>query len=129
MDPIADMIIRLKNASLAGREVVTMPHSTLKTSVAEKLKSRGFLSDVTVRGKKAIKTLEVTLARTSAGAFRVNDVKRVSRPGRRVYVGSDRIQAVQGGMGAVLISTPKGVLFGDEARKEQVGGEVMFEIW
>ncbi len=129
MDPIADMIIRLKNASLAGREVVSMPHSMLKASVAEKLKSRGFLSEVTVRGKKAIKTLEVTLARTSGGGFRVSDVKRISRPGRRVYVGCDRIKAVQGGMGAVMISTPNGVLFGDEARKQQVGGEVMFEIW
>jgi small subunit ribosomal protein S8 len=129
MDPIADMIIRLKNAALAGREVVSMPHSTLKNAIAEKLRARGFLKDVTVRGKKAVKTLEVTLARTTAGAFRVTDVKRVSRPGRRVYVGASNVKAVQGGTGSVLISTPKGVLFGDEARKENVGGEVMFEIW
>lgn len=129
MDPIADMIIRIKNAALAGREVVSMPHSALKTAVAEKLKSRGFLNDVAVRGKKTIKTLEITLARTTGGAFRVSDVKRVSRPGRRVYAGADNMKTVQGGMGSVVISTPKGILFGDEARKEHVGGEVMFEIW
>jgi small subunit ribosomal protein S8 len=129
MDPIADMIIRLKNAALAGREVVSMPHSALKTAIAEKLQSRGYVKDVVVRGKKTIKSLEVVLVRTSAGAFRLTDVKRISRPGRRVYVGADRVKAVQGGMGSVVISTPKGVLFGDEARKENVGGEVMFEIW
>lgn len=129
MDPIADMIIRLKNASRAGREVVSMPHSALKTAIAEKLQSRGFLKDVTVRGKKAVKTLEVTLVRTTVGEFRVHDVKRISRPGRRLYVGVDHIKAVQGGTGSVVLSTPRGVLFGDEARKAQVGGEVLFEIW
>lgn len=129
MDPIADMIIRLKNAALAGREVVTLPYSNLKHAVAEKLKSRGFVSEVVVRGKKTIKTLEITLARTQGGIFRITDVRRVSRPGRRVYVGANRITSVQGGMGAVVLSTPKGVLFGDEARTERVGGEVMFEIW
>jgi small subunit ribosomal protein S8 len=129
MDPIADMIIRIKNAALAQRDVVSMPQSALKLAIAEKLKSRGFIADVTVRGKKAVKTLELTLARTQGGASRVTDVKRVSRPGRRVYAGADHINSVQGGMGAVVLSTPKGVLFGDEARKERVGGEVLFEIW
>jgi small subunit ribosomal protein S8 len=129
MDPIADMIIRLKNAALAGREVVSLPQSAVKTAIAEKLKSRGFLKDVTVRGKKAVKTLEVTLARTVSGSFRLSDVKRISRPGRRVYVGAGNLRSVQGGMGYAVVSTPKGILFGDEARKENVGGEVLFEIW
>ncbi|MBP9760199.1 MAG: 30S ribosomal protein S8 [Candidatus Pacebacteria bacterium] len=128
-DPIADMIIRMKNAAMANKDVVSMPMSKLKLAIAEKLKTRGFLSDVTSRGKNVTKTLEVTLARTSEGTHRLTDVKRVSKPGMRVYTGSSEIQRVRGGMGVVVVSTPKGVLFGDEARKEKVGGEVLFEIW
>ena len=130
MDPIADMIIRLKNAVLAGRDTVVLPYSELKRAIAEKLRARGFVKDIVIRGKKAAqKTLEITLSRNPSGTFRFSDVKRMSRPGRRLYVGARDIRAVQGGMGSVLVSTPKGVLFGDEARKEYVGGEVLFEIW
>ena len=129
MDPIADMIIRLKNASLAGREVVSVPRSKLKLAIAEKLKSRGFVREVAVRGKKADKTIEFVLARANDGGFRITDVKRVSKPGCRVYCGATDIMPVRGGSGVVVISTPRGVLFGDEARKECVGGEVLFELW
>lgn len=128
-DPIADMIIRLKNSAMAGKEVVSMPMSKLKLAVAEKLKKRGYLSEVRTFGKNAAKTLELTLARTAEGSFRISDVKRVSKPGMRIYNGSAEIRRVRGGTGSVVMSTPKGVLFGDEARKENVGGEVLFEIW
>ena len=128
-DPVSDMIIRLKNAAMVGKEVVSMPASKLKHAIALKLKSRGFVADVVTHGKNAGKVLELTLARTQAGVFRVNDVRRVSKPGMRVYAGSKEITRVRGGTGSVLVSTPKGVLFGDEAQKEKVGGEVLFEIW
>jgi len=129
MDPISDMIIRLKNAALAGREVVSMPQSSLKAAIAEKLKGRGFVTEVTPRGKKAAKTLEIILARTSDGSFRLTDVKRLSKPGKRLYVGVQGIETVRGGTGFVVLSTPRGIMFGDEAKREKVGGELLFEIW
>ncbi len=129
MDPIADMIVRLKNASLAGREVVSVPRSKIKLAIAEKLKSRGFVRDVVTRGKKTDKTIELVLARASDGSFRISDTKRISKPGCRVYYSSTDIMPVRGGSGVVVLSTPRGVLFGDEARKEHVGGEALFELW
>lgn len=128
-DPIADMIIRMKNAAMAGKDVVSMPMSKLKLAIAERLKARGFLGEVAARGKGTTKTIEVTIGRTASGVFRFSDVKRISKPGMRVYAGSKEMKRVRGGSGAVLVSTPKGILFGDEAMKEKVGGEVLFEIW
>lgn len=128
-DAISDMIIRLKNAAMAGKDTTEVPMSRLRLAVAEKLKQRGIVSSITKRGKKVHQSLELTLARTEAGGYRFSDVARVSKPGKRVYMGAQEIRAVRGGTGSVLVSTPKGVLFGDEARKENVGGEVLFEIW
>ncbi|MBP9749161.1 MAG: 30S ribosomal protein S8 [Candidatus Pacebacteria bacterium] len=128
-DPIADMIIRLKNASMVGKEVVSLPLSRTKLAIAEKLKTRGFLTEVHTRGKGARKTLELTLGRTQSGACRITDVKRISRPGMRIYSGANDIRAVRGGLGVVVLSTPKGILLGEDARKEHVGGEVLFELW
>jgi small subunit ribosomal protein S8 len=128
-DPISDMIIRLKNAAMAGRDIVSMPQSAVKVAIANKLKERHILSSVDPRGKKTEKTLEVTLARTEGGEYRFKDVKRVSKPGKRVYLGAGDIRPVQGGTGSLVLSTPKGILFGSEARKENVGGEALFEIW
>jgi len=128
-DPISDMIIRMKNAKMAGHDTVKMPQSALKLAVAEKLKQRGVVSDVATRGKKVDKTLELTLTRDEKGTYRFTDVRRISKPGCRVYVGAQHIKSVRGGLGAAFISTPKGILLGHEARKEHVGGEVLFEIW
>jgi small subunit ribosomal protein S8 len=128
-DPISDMIIRMKNAMMAGGDVVSMPQSKLKLAIAEKLKERGILSDVKTRGKKANKTLELVLAKDENGEYGFTDVKRVSKPGCRVYFGVHDIRAVMGGTCFLLISTPEGILFGDQARKKKVGGEPLFEIW
>lgn len=129
-DPIADMIIRLKNAAMAGREVVSVPFSKQKLAIAEKLEKRGFVSNVASRGKHvASRVIEMTLGKDQKGAYRVTDVRRVSKPGMRVYKGAGELGLVRGGTGVMLVSTPKGVLYGDEARKEHVGGEVLFEIW
>ena len=128
-DPISDMIIRIKNASMAGKDVVSMPSSKMKTAIAEKLKERGIVSDIAVHGKDAKKTMELTLTRNERGGYTFRDVKRVSKPGCRMYFGVQDIRPVMGGLGSLVISTPKGVLFGDEARKGKVGGEPLFEIW
>jgi len=128
-DPISDMIIRIKNAAMAGNDVVSMPYSKIKSAIAGKLKQRGIVVDFTVRGKGAIKTLELDLARDEKGSYKFTDVRRVSKPGRRIYFGVNDIRGVMGGTGVLVMSTPKGVLLGHEARLERVGGEPLFEIW
>lgn len=128
-DPIADMITRIKNAALAGRDAVSFPQSALKLAIAERLKERGFVSDVATHGKGTEKTIELHFAHNEDGTNRFSDVRRISKPGRRMYVGAKEIKPVMGGSGALVVSTPKGILFGDEARKQNVGGEALFEIW
>ena len=128
-DPIADMITRIKNAVMAGHDTVSVPQSAVKLAIAEKLKQRGLVSDVATHGKGTEKIIELHFARTDAGEPRFSDVRRISKPGRRMYVGAKEIKSVRGGSGSLVVSTPKGILFGDEARKQNVGGEALFEIW
>jgi len=128
-DPIGDLIIRLKNAGMAGRSNIVIPHSKLKFAVAVKLQQKGFIKTAIKRGKKARKIIEVELLYTKEGAPQINDVSRISKPGRRMYQGVRSIYPVRYGRGALFLSTPKGILTGDEARKERVGGEALFKIW
>jgi small subunit ribosomal protein S8 len=128
-DPIADMIIRVKNATMAGHDTVSVPMSNMKLAIAEKLKQRGLFADVATHGKHTEKSIEITFAKDESGSFRFSDVRRVSKPGCRVYMGAGDIKPVRGGSGAIVISTPKGIMFGEEARKQHVGGEALFEIW
>lgn len=127
-DPIADFIQRLKGASAVKKESVSMPFSALKYAVAEKLVQRGFLKSAEKKGKLK-KTIEIELAYTLAGSPKIHDVKRISKPGRRLYTGSSTIQSVKHGHGLLILSTPKGILAGDEAKKQNVGGETLFSIW
>lgn len=128
-DPISDLIIRLKNAALAGHTTTSVPYSNMRFAVASKLQEQGFLSEVARRGKKHKKTIEMTLTRSPNGEYSFRNVRRVSTPGKRVYGGVNDLRAVRGGTGVLVVSTPKGILSGDEARKEKVGGELLFEIW
>jgi small subunit ribosomal protein S8 len=128
-DAVSDMIIRIKNAVMAGQSTTHIPYSNLKLAIAEKLKQRGFISDIAKRGKKVHRSLELTLGRKTDGGYRFSDVKRISKPGRRIYGGVGEIKPVRGGSGTLVISTPKGILLGDEAVKENMGGEFLFEIW
>jgi len=114
---------------MAGKDVAVIPQSKLKAAIADKLKERGIVTEVHARGKNVGKTLELTLAQDENGKYHFRDVRRVSKPGCRVYMGAQDIRPVMGGTGVLLISTPKGILFGEEARKEKVGGEPLFEIW
>ena len=128
-DPIGDFIIQLKNAGLARKTSVSVPYSKLKHAVAEKLVAAGFLESASKHGKKVKKILNVVLKYGPSGTHEIQGVKRVSKPGRRLYVGVSRIFPVKYGKGKRILSTPAGILTGEEAREKNVGGEELFIIW
>ncbi len=129
MDTIANMLIMLKNAGLAGKQTVVVPHSKLKEAIAACLVKGKFVassSKKTLEGGKAV--LEVTLARMG-DAPKIQQVERISKPSKRVYIKAKDIKPVRQGYGMTVLSTPKGVLIADDARKQLVGGEALFRIW
>ena len=128
-DTIGDFIVRLTNAGAIKKATVSIPYSAFKMAVAEKLKDMGYVQDIEKKGKKVRKTLDVTLKYNEAGEHIIRGVKRVSKPGRRLYKRTREIMPVRYGHGALVLSTPKGVLSDKEARKQNVGGEALFEIW
>ena len=128
-DPVADLINRLKNAGAVHAAVVSLPYSNFKLAIAEKLKAEGFVQGVEKKGKKVHKTLDVVLKYDEAGQHVIGGVKRVSKPGRRMYRSVHEIKPVKYGHGRLFLSTPKGIMTDKEARKEKVGGEALFEIW
>jgi small subunit ribosomal protein S8 len=128
-DPVGDFIIRLKNAGAVKKASVSLPYSDLKYSIALALKNAGFVGEVEKHGKRVKKTLEVDLAYGTDGAHKIAGVKRVSKPGRRLYVKSADIHPVKYGKGLLMLSTPQGIMTGDAAKKAKVGGEMLFEIW
>lgn len=128
-DPVADFITRLTNAGAVGHKTVSLPFSMFKLAIAEKLKDAGYLGGVEKKGKKVRKTLDVILKYDEAGKPVINGVKRISKPGRRLYKSANEIMPVRYGHGALVLSTPKGVMTDKEARKAGIGGEALFEIW
>ena len=128
-DPIADFIIRIKNAGMVGKETVSIPYSKLKYAIAEKLAESGYVGEVAKHGKKVKKTLDITLKYDEGGKHQIKGVQRKSRPGRRLYIGVTEIFPVKFGTGKRIISTPAGILTGEEARSKNVGGEELFIIW
>ncbi len=129
MDAIGDLIVRLQNAGAIRKASVSMPYSAFKMAVAEKLKDAGYVKSVEKKGKKVKKTLDITLKYDEAGTHAIEGARRISKPGRRLYKSVLDIHPVRYGHGALILSTPKGVLTDKEARKEKVGGEALFEIW
>ena len=128
-DTIGDLIIRLKNAGAVGKDTVSLPYSKLRHAVADKLAEAGYVSSVTTKGKKVQeKTLEVTLSYEN-GEHRITGVKRVSKPGRRLYTKVSDIHPVKFGKGHMILSTPAGILTNYEACEKKVGGEQLFIIW
>jgi small subunit ribosomal protein S8 len=128
MDPIANMITGIKNAGNAGRDSLVVSYSQIKESIAEVLKKEGFVKSVekkTVGGKPSL-IIELFMENRVP---KVKGVQRISRTSKRVYKKSSEIRLVKNGYGAVVLSTPKGVMSGRDARKEKVGGEVLFTIW
>lgn len=125
-DPISDFIIRLQNASRAGKSSVSLPASKLKLAVAEVLEREGYLAEV--EKPKKNEALNVVLAFKN-GKPAISGVKRLSKASRRMYIGVRDIHPVKRGHGLLLLSTPKGVMTGKQAQEARVGGEVLFEIW
>lgn len=128
-DPVGDLIIRLTNAGAVKHKSVSLPFSNFKLAIAEKLKEAGYVQAIEKKGKKVKKTLEVVLKYDEKGAPFIQGVKRVSKPGRRLYKSVHEITRVRYGHGSLILSTPNGIKTDKEARKEKVGGEALFEIW
>lgn len=127
-DPISDFLIQLKNGNRVGRESVTLPASNLKLAIAEALVKAGYLKSVVRRGKKVKKFLTCELVYLG-GLPKISQVKRLSRPSRRVYFKASELKPVKQGLGTLFLSTPNGILTGWEARSAGLGGEALFEIF
>jgi small subunit ribosomal protein S8 len=128
-DPIADMLTRIRNAAMAKHPRVDLPSSKLKVEVARILKDEGYLANYKVVDEKGKKTLRVFMRYSPDRRCVITDLKRISRPGSRRYVGKTDIRSVVGGMGISILSTPRGLMTGHAARKEGVGGELLCEVW
>jgi len=129
-DPISDMLTRIRNAAKARHARVELPASKLKIEIARVLKEEGFISTYKVVDEsKTRKALRLFLKYTPDKSSVISDLRRVSRPGSRRYVGSEKIKAVFGGLGVSILSTPRGVMTGRAARKQRLGGELLCEIW
>jgi len=126
-DPIADMLTRIRNAGRALLPVVELPHSRMKESVAKILRNEGYVADVSVEGN-TIKKLKIHLKYQGKKNV-IEGLKRVSRPGLRRYVGSTEIPRVLSGMGVSIVSTSEGVMTGAQAKKKNLGGELLCYIW
>ena len=127
-DPIADMIVRFTNAGKVRKDSVSVPFSKLKSEICSTLEKEGYVKSVARKGKTIGQSLEVGLLYVD-GQPRITGVRRVSKPSRRIYRKANEIRPVKNGYGMAILSTPKGILSGSSARKEKVGGEVLFEIW
>jgi small subunit ribosomal protein S8 len=128
-DPISDMLARIRNGALARHDRVEMPHSNLKKHIADVLKAEGFLDDVRESDGEGKKTLTLILRYGRGKDSAIDGVRRVSAPGRRVYVRFDRIPRVRSGMGISILSTSRGVMTDRQAREQKVGGELLCEVW
>lgn len=127
-DPIADLLTRIRNAALVGKTEIRLPASKLKKVVAEQLKANNYLADVKVEPGKPRDTLVITINRPGENST-INEITRVSKPGRRVYLAAADIPKVKSGRGIVLVSTSKGVITGSEAIKQRLGGEVLLKVY
>lgn len=128
-DVVADLLVRIKNKGAVRGESVAVPYSRLKNSIVQKMRTTGYVSDVAVSGHGPKKQLVITLLYDEQGGHQMHGVKRISKPGCRVYVGARDIQPVKNGHGLLFLSTPQGILTGSEAKKSGVGGEALFALW
>lgn len=126
-DPISDMLTRIRNAGLALQPAVELPHSRIKENIAQILKKEGYIADVAVEGTSA-KKIKLKLKYDGKKSV-IEGIRRISKPGLRNYVGADEIPRVLGGLGVAVISTPEGVMTGVQARRKNLGGEVLCHVW
>ncbi len=128
-DPIADMLTRVRNALEARHPKVDVPASKLKAEIARILKEEGYIVNFKVADEEGKRTIKIYLKYSDDNEPVISRIERVSRPGRRVYVGQREIPRVLGGMGINILTTPRGVMTGRDAHKERVGGEILCEVW
>ena len=128
-DPIADMLTRIRNALVQKHDVVSMPVSKEKKAIAKILKEEGFITDYAIEGDGQFKELTITLKYTEDKQRVISGLRRISKPGLRVYAHADELPRVLNGLGIAIISTSNGVMTDREARKQHVGGEVLAYIW
>ncbi len=128
-DPVADMLTRIRNANVAYKEEISMPSSKLKASIADILKREGYIRDYLVEPTKPQATLKLALKYSRDRERSLSGVRRVSKPGLRVYAKRDEVPRVLGGLGVAIISTSNGLMTDREARKAGVGGEVLAYVW
>ncbi|RZU40652.1 30S ribosomal protein S8 [Edaphobacter modestus] len=128
-DPVADFLTRIRNSIRARHQKLDVPASKLKAEIARILKDEGYIANYKATEENGQKVIRVYLKYGTNNEAAIRDLQRVSRPGCRVYVGRDEIRRVQGGLGISIITTPKGVMTGRQARREGVGGEILCEVW
>ena len=128
-DPISDMLTRIRNAVMVQHENVAIPASKTKIAIAKILKDEGFIADYEIEGDKTKKQVKITLKYDEVKRPFINGLKRVSKPGLRVYVPSSQVPKVYGGAGIAVLSTSKGVMTGGDAYRKGVGGEILGYIW
>lgn len=127
-DPIADLLTRIRNATMVGKNEIRVPSSKLKKVVAEALKANNYLTDVKIEAAKPRDILVVTINKPGENSV-INEITRLSKPGRRMYVKADEIPKVKSGRGLVLVSTSKGVITGQQAVKQGLGGELLLKVY
>lgn len=128
-DPIADLACRIRNGIMAGKDVIEVPFSRIKKDILEILKNGGYIEDFSVMDDRRQGILRIYLRYVAPKKNAIAGIKRESKPGKRIYVGKDQIPRVKGGLGLAILSTSKGILTDDEARKEGVGGELLLTVW
>jgi len=125
IDPISDMLTRIRNAQAAGHKTVAIPLSKIKTEIARILKQENYIENYEKLGKGNKKILEVALKQPAV----IKEIKRISKPGQRVYARASELKQVKSGYGISVVSTSKGLMTNKKARKDKLGGEILFEIW
>ncbi len=128
-DPIADMLTRMRNALTAKHENVTIPASKMKIAIAELLKNEGYIAEYTVEGESTKQNIVVTFKFGENNEKVINGLKRISKPGLRIYAGYEDLPKVLNGLGIAIISTSKGLMTDKQARENKIGGEVLAYVW
>lgn len=128
-DHVSDLLARLRNAQQARFEQLEVPATNVLQGITRILKEEGFIKGFRVVNEKSVTRLRISLKSSPPSGYAINGIRRVSRPGRRVYVGKDEIPTVKNGFGIAIVSTSQGIMTGEKARKLSIGGELLCEIW
>jgi small subunit ribosomal protein S8 len=126
-DPIADMLTRIKNSAMVNKSIVDLPHSKIKEEIAKVLKSSRYIVDYSVENDLVGKKLTLTIS--DDGNSRITSIKRLSKPGRRQYSNHTKLPVIKNGRGILIVSTSKGLMTGDKARQQKLGGELICEVY